>query len=111
MLMARSYSGSVIIHRPKTRAHVAFFEEGSNWKRPSSEPELTFWPSGGCEYTPIRIQLSPTSAVLLSEGSEWLYFAHYNFVRIHGTLRVTPAMAANVTDHLWTIEELLNAGA
>jgi transposase-like protein len=41
----------------------------------------------------------------------WLYFAHYNFVRIHGTLRVTPAMAVGVTDHLWTIEELLNAGA
>ncbi len=40
----------------------------------------------------------------------WLYFAHYNFVRIRGTLRMTPAMAANVTDHLWTIEELLNAG-
>jgi len=40
----------------------------------------------------------------------WLYFAHYNFVRIHGTLRTTPAMAANVTDHLWTVEELLNAG-
>ena len=41
----------------------------------------------------------------------WLYFAHYNFVRIRGTLRMTPAMAANVTDHLWTVEELLNAGA
>ncbi len=40
----------------------------------------------------------------------WLYFAHYNFVRIHGSLRMTPAMAAGVTDHLWPIEELLNAG-
>lgn len=40
----------------------------------------------------------------------WLYLAHYNFVRIHGTLRVTPAMAANVTDHVWTIDELLRQG-
>lgn len=40
----------------------------------------------------------------------WLYFAHYNFVRIHGSLRMTPAMSAGVTDHIWTIEELLNAG-
>lgn len=40
-----------------------------------------------------------------------LYFCHYNFVRIHGSLRITPAMAANVTDHLWTTEEMLNAGA
>jgi hypothetical protein len=41
----------------------------------------------------------------------WLYFAHYNFVRVHGTLRMTPAMAAGITDHLWTAEELLNAGS
>jgi transposase len=40
----------------------------------------------------------------------WLYFGHYNFVRIHGSLRVTPAMAAGVTDHIWSIEELLSAG-
>jgi transposase-like protein len=39
-----------------------------------------------------------------------LYLCHYNFVRIHGSLRITPAMAAGVTDHLWTIEEMLNAG-
>jgi len=40
----------------------------------------------------------------------WIYFAHYNFVKQHTTLRVSPAMAANVTDHLWTVDELLNAG-
>jgi IS1 family transposase len=36
-----------------------------------------------------------------------LHFAHYNFVRIHGSLRMTPAMAAGVTDHLWSISELM----
>ncbi len=36
-----------------------------------------------------------------------LHFAHYNFVRIHSSLRITPAMAAGVTDHLWTISELM----
>jgi hypothetical protein len=30
-----------------------------------------------------------------------IYFMHYNFVRIHQTLRVTPAMAAGVTGKLW----------
>lgn len=39
-----------------------------------------------------------------------LHFAHYNFVRVHQTLRVTPAMQAGITDHLWTIGELLGAG-
>lgn len=37
-----------------------------------------------------------------------LYFMHYNFCRVHKTLRVTPAMEAGLTDHVWTIEELLN---
>jgi IS1 family transposase len=36
-----------------------------------------------------------------------LYFMHYNFCRVHKTLRVTPAMEAGLTDHIWTIEELL----
>lgn len=35
-----------------------------------------------------------------------LHFMHYNFVRIHKTLRVTPAMAAGVTDRLWSFEDL-----
>jgi IS1 family transposase len=35
-----------------------------------------------------------------------LHYMHYNFVRIHRALRITPAMAASVTDHLWTIEDI-----
>jgi len=31
---------------------------------------------------------------------------HYNFARIHKTLRVTPAMAAGVTDRVWSLEEI-----
>jgi hypothetical protein len=37
-----------------------------------------------------------------------LYTMHYNFCRIHQTLRVTPAMEAGLTDHVWTIEEMLS---
>ena len=36
-----------------------------------------------------------------------LHFMHYNFARIHQTLRVTPAMAAGVTDHVWEIGEIV----
>jgi len=35
-----------------------------------------------------------------------LHFMHYNFCRIHQTLRVTPAMEAGVSDHVWTLEEV-----
>ena len=37
-----------------------------------------------------------------------LHFMHYNFVRVHQTLRVTPAMEAGVSDHVWTLEEVVN---
>jgi IS1 family transposase len=37
-----------------------------------------------------------------------LHFMHYNFCRVHKTLRVTPAMEAGLTDHVWTIEELID---
>jgi IS1 family transposase len=36
-----------------------------------------------------------------------LYFAFYNFVRIHKTLKVTPAMAAGITDRLWSLEDIV----
>ena len=36
-----------------------------------------------------------------------LHFMHYNFARVHQTLRVTPAMEAGVADHVWTIEEII----
>jgi hypothetical protein len=35
-----------------------------------------------------------------------LHYMHYNFARIHKTLRVTPAMAAGVTNTLWNIEDI-----
>ncbi len=38
-----------------------------------------------------------------------LYLAHYNLCRVHETLRITPAMALSVTNHIWTIEELIEA--
>ena len=38
-----------------------------------------------------------------------LHFAYYNFCRVHSSLRVTPAMEAGLTDHVWAIAELLGA--
>jgi len=38
-----------------------------------------------------------------------LWFAYYNFCLIHRSLRVTPAMEAGITDHVWEIAELLDS--
>jgi IS1 family transposase len=36
-----------------------------------------------------------------------LHFAYYNFCKVHGTIRSTPAMAAGIVDHAWDLAELL----
>jgi hypothetical protein len=38
-----------------------------------------------------------------------LYVAHYNLCRVHETLRTTPAIALGITDHVWSIGELIDA--
>jgi len=38
-----------------------------------------------------------------------LHFAYYNFCRVHSSLRVTPAMEAGLSDHVWSVAELLAA--
>jgi hypothetical protein len=36
-----------------------------------------------------------------------IHAVYYNFARIHKTLRITPAMAAGLSDHVWSLEELV----
>ena len=36
-----------------------------------------------------------------------IHFMHYNFVRIHQSLRVTPAMVAGMTDTLWSLTDMV----
>ena len=37
-----------------------------------------------------------------------IHYMHYNFCRIHQTLRVTPAMEAGISGHVWSMSELLS---
>jgi len=37
-----------------------------------------------------------------------IHYMHYNFVRIHQSLRVTPAMAAGLSDHVWSIQDMVS---
>jgi IS1 family transposase len=45
--------------------------------------------------------------VSMHAASVALHFTYYNFCKVHGSLRVTPAMEAGITDHVWSIEELI----
>ena len=51
---------------------------------------------------PIAFQRSWT----ITRAAVALYFVWYNFARIHQTLRVTPAMEAGISDHVWSVEDI-----
>ena len=56
-----------------------------------------------------RWMLEETGVPYRVENLEYavaLHFMHYNFARIHKTLRVTPAMEAGITDHVWSMQEI-----
>ena len=42
------------------------------------------------------------------EAAIALHYMHYNFARVHQTLRVTPAMEAGISNHVWSLEEIVN---
>jgi len=64
----------------------------------------------------IRMSLRRLTRLTNAFSKKWqnlksalaLYFAYYNFVRTHQTLRCTPAMASGITKSFWTLEDLLN---
>jgi hypothetical protein len=41
------------------------------------------------------------------EAAIALHYMHYNFARVHQTLRCTPAMEAGVSNHVWSLEEIV----
>ncbi len=45
------------------------------------------------------------------EAALGLFFAYYNFCRVHSTIKKTPAMEAGLTDHVWSVQELLETMA
>jgi IS1 family transposase len=63
----------------------------------------------------IRMQMRRLTRLTNAFSKKWdnlwaaycLHFAYYNFCRIHKTLRITPAMAAGITDHVWDMAEIL----
>jgi transposase-like protein/IS1 family transposase len=56
----------------------------------------------------IRMSMRRLTRLTNAFSKKWEnHFAHYNFCRVHKTLRVTPAMEAGITNHIWKLSELL----
>jgi IS1 family transposase len=80
-------------------------------------PEVKFISTSFVERHNLTIRMSNRRFTRLTNGHSKkienhchaiaLNFVHYNFCRVHQTLKKTPAMAAGLTDHVWTIDELI----
>ncbi len=64
----------------------------------------------------LRMQMRRLTRLTNGFSKKWgnleaalaLMFAHYNFCRMHQSLRVSPAMQAGISDHLWSLNELIS---
>ena len=103
--------------------------DGPDWFRPSShvtamiptpiqgEPEAARISTSHIERLNLTVRMQMRRFTRLTNGfskklenlkaAVAIFVAFYNFCRIHQTLRVTPAMQAGLTDHVWTLQELL----
>jgi len=57
-----------------------------------------------------RLALGFSKSLEKLKAAVAMYAGWYNFCRVHLSLRVTPAMQAGISNHIWSIEELLQAG-
>ena len=89
---------------------------GSNMKVVSGDPDPAHVSTSFVERQNLTMRMSMRRFTLLTNGfskkvenhaaAVALHFIHYNFARIHKTLRITPAMAAGISDHVWSYEEI-----
>lgn len=89
---------------------------GSDMKVVSGDPDPAHVSTSFVERQNLTMRMSMRRFTRLTNGfskkienhaaAVALHFIHYNFARIHKTLRVTPAMAAGIADHVWSYEEI-----
>ena len=96
-----------------------YFQDGSNIQWNNLDPELVGTAlierfNGTCRSGLRRLTRKCygfSKCLEMLQSAVSLFVGYYNFCRVHGSLKGrTPAMAAGLTDHVWTIEELLISG-
>jgi IS1 family transposase len=90
---------------------------GTNARRVVGDPDPEYISTSYIERQNLTMRMSMRRFTRLTNGfskkgenllaAVSLHFAHYNFCRVHKSLGTTPAVAAGVTDHAWTLDELI----
>ena len=88
---AHSYAGRILTQLKTQPAAAEAHAAGSPTRAKQNRPWSHFF---------ARLQKDLAHSVAL-------HYMHYNFAKIHKTLRVTPAMEAGLADHVWGIDEII----
>ena len=108
--------GELGAQTPERRYSPASFN-GSQKRRVEGNPDIDHVSTSHVERMNLSIRMQNRRFTRLTNGFSKkldnqihalaLYFAFYNFCRIHKSLRVTPAMAAGITDRLWSLDDIV----
>jgi IS1 family transposase len=115
-MLVKTYEGDSGKHTPAERRYSPAVCTGEFKQRITGDPDPANISTSFVERQNLTMRMSMRRFTRLTnafskkvdnhKAAIALHFMHYNFARIHKTLRVTPAMEAGVSDHVWSLEEM-----
>src|SRR5712692_8898549 len=116
-MLVKMYEGDSGKHTPAERRYSPATCTGAMPQRITGNPDAAHISTSFVERQNLTVRMSIRRFTRLTnafskkldnhKAAVALHYMHYNFARIHQTLRVTPAMEAGVSDHVWEIEEIV----
>jgi IS1 family transposase len=116
-MLVKMYEGDSGKSAPAERRYSPAVCTGTQTQRITGDPDPDYISTSFVERQNLTMRMSVRRFTRLTnafskkvdnhKAAVALHFMHYNFARIHKTLRVTPAMEAGVADHVWSLEEIV----
>ena len=116
-MLVKMYESDSGKHTPAERRYSPATCTGSREQRITGDPDTDHISTSFVERQNLTVRMQVRRFTRLTNAFSTkldnhkaaiaLHYMHYNFARIHQTLRVTPAMEAGVSDHVWSIEEIV----
>ena len=115
-MLVKMYEGDSGKHTPAERRYSPAVCTGAQQQRIVGNPDAAHISTSFVERQNLTMRMSMRRFTRLTNAFSKkvdnhkamiaLHYMHYNFGRIHKSLRVTPAMEAGVSDHVWSLEEI-----
>ena len=115
-MLVKTYEGDSGKHTPAERRYSPAVCTGEIKQPITGDPDPDYISTSFVERQNLTMRMSMRRFTRLTnafskkvdnhKAAVALHFMHYNFARIHKTLRVTPAMEAGISDHVWSLSEI-----